>query len=330
MPDIFQESQDKSEIIQHTAVVGLWVNIILTVLKGYAGVLSGSRALIADAVHSLSDLTTDIAIIVGARFWCKPPDDTHPLGHKGIETVVSLFIGLMLLLTGVGITIDSLKAIGSDSSSIRPSLFAIIAAVLSLVAKEVLFRWTLLKARETGSGALAANAWHHRSDGFSSIPVLVAVTASFFSSSFMFLDSIGGFIVSIFVIKAGWNVLQPVIGEVTNSAPPSEVVSKMKKAAEKETGVISIHKFRARMQGGGIYVDLHLQVDSDIQVIDGYAIGKSVEVCIMECDSSVRDVIARVEPFSPCGDADNCSRLSKGIYSREKNEYIALQRVKKE
>lgn len=307
MQSTLQGSDQKAEYIQRTAVVGLITNIVLTGLKGYAGVLSGSRALVADAVHSLSDLATDVAIIVGARYWCKPPDDTHPLGHKGIETVVSLFIGLMLILTGGGIAIDSLQALGSDSTSLRPGLFAIAVAALSLVTKEILFRWTIRKARETGSGALAANAWHHRSDGLSTIPVLIAVSASMISRSMMFLDSIGGIIVSIFIVKAGWKVLQPVIGEVTNSAPPVEVVNKMMNAARSVNGVISIHRFRARMQGGGIYVDLHLQVKGNSTVRQGYTIGKQVEESVMDCDSSVRDVIARIEPFSPCGDADSCS-----------------------
>lgn len=307
MQSTLQGSDQKAKYIQRTAVVGLITNIVLTGLKGYAGVLSGSRALVADAVHSLSDLATDVAIIVGARYWCKPPDDTHPLGHKGIETVVSLFIGLVLVLTGTGIAVDSLKAFGSDSTSLRPGLFAIAVAVLSLATKEILFRWTIRKARETGSGALAANAWHQRSDGLSTIPVLIAVSAPMISRSLMFLDSIGGIIVSIFIVKAGWKVLRPVIGEVTNSAPPVEVVSKLMDVARGVSGVISIHRFRARMQGGGIYVDLHLQVKGSCTVWQGYAIGKQVEESVMGSDSSVRDVIARIEPFSPCGDADSCT-----------------------
>jgi len=306
MPDTLQEYPRKAEYIQRAAVAGLLVNILLTALKGIAGVHAGSRALVADAVHSFSDLTTDIVVIVGARFWCRPPDETHPMGHKGIETVVSLFIGLMLVVTGIGIAVDSLRSFGSHSSSIRPDLFAVVTAAISLVSKEILFRWTLKKAGKTGSGALAANAWHHRSDGLSSIPVLVAVVAPLISRSLVFLDSIGGAVVSIFIVNAGWKVLQPVIGEVTNSAPPVEVVNKMMSAAEGVTGVISIHRFRARMQGGGIYVDLHLQVSGDNTVYQGYSIGKEVEETIMRSDSSVRDVIARIEPFSPCGDADKC------------------------
>ncbi len=318
MQSTSQGSLRKAERIQRTAVAGLIVNVLLTALKGYAGIVAGSRALMADAVHSLSDLTTDMAVIVGARYWCRPPDDSHPMGHKGIETVVSLFIGLMLILTGTGIAFDSLKALGGNATSVKPGLFAVFAAAVSLIAKEFLFRWTLKKARETGSGALAANAWHHRSDGLSSIPVLIAVTASMLSRSLMFLDSIGGVVVSVFIVKAGWKVLQPVLGEVTNSAPPVEVVDKMRKAAEQVKGVISIHRFRARMQGGGIYVDLHLQVEGDNSVTQGYMISRQVEESIMDSDSSVRDVIARVEPFSPCGDVDSCRSPKKEGYLQQR------------
>lgn len=134
----------------------------------------------------------------------------------------------------------------------------------------------------------------------------------------MFLDSIGGVIVSVFIIKAGWKVLQPVIGEVTNSAPPVEVVDKMMNAALGVKGVISIHRFRARMQGGGVYVDLHLQIEGDLSVKHGYLIGKQVEDSITDSDSSVRDVIARIEPFSPCGDADNCQNPKKKGYLHKK------------
>ncbi len=311
MPNTLQEYPHNAENIQRAAVAGLIVNVLLTVFKGVAGVHAGSRALVADAVHSLSDLATDVAVIVGARFWCRPPDETHPMGHKGIETVVSLFIGLMLVATGAGIAVDSLKTLSSHSSSVKPDLFAVVVAAVSLISKEMLFRWTLRKAENTGSGALAANAWHHRSDGISSIPVLVAVSAPMISRSMSFLDSVGGAVVSIFIVRAGWKVLQPVIGEVTNSAPPARVVNKMMSAARGVSGVISIHRFRARMQGGGIYVDLHVQVSGDNTVYQGYSIGKEIEKTIMSSDSSVRDVIARIEPFSSCGDADNCEECGR-------------------
>ena len=306
MRNTLQESPRKTEEIQRTAAAGLIVNVLLALLKGYAGITAGSRALVADAVHSLSDLTTDVAVIIGAGYWCKPPDDTHPMGHKGIETVVSLFIGLMLVLAGIGIAYNSLKALAGDSAMVKPGLFAVSTAAISLITKEFLFRWTIRKAKKTGSGALAANAWHHRSDGLSSIPVLIAVTASMLSSSLVFLDSIGGAAVSFFILKTGWKVLRPVLGEVTNSAPPAEVVDKLIKVAKGVDGVISIHRFRARMQGGGVYVDLHIQVKGDDSVKQGYMTGKRVEEMIMNSDSSVRDVIARIEPFSPCGDVDNC------------------------
>lgn len=305
MQDILQNSAEAKKI-QRTALVGLFLNIFLSLLKGYAGFLAGSRALIADAVHSFSDLTTDIAVIVGARYWTRPPDETHPIGHKGIESATSFFIGFMLLFAGLAIGFDSIKSLGMTSSSVDSSAFAVIAASLSLVSKEILFRWTMKKAKETESGALAANAWHHRSDGFSSIPVLLAVIAPLFSNKLNFLDGVGGVIVSVFILKTSWGVLRPALGEVVNVAPPREIVEKFHDVASNVTGVQSIHRLRARMQGGGIFVDLHLQLDGEISVKEGYLIAKQVEIQITESDSSVRDVIARIEPVVSCGDADNC------------------------
>ncbi len=305
MQDISQNSPD-SKKIQRTALVGLFLNVFLSLLKGYAGFLAGSRALIADAVHSFSDLTTDIAVIVGAKYWTRPPDESHPIGHKGIESAVSFFIGLMLLFAGLAIGFDSVKSLGANSTSVDSGFFAVFAASVSLVSKEVLFRWTMKKAKETGSGALAANAWHHRSDGFSSIPVLLAVIAPLISTKLNFLDSIGGVIVSVFILKTSWDVLRPAFGEVVNAAPPVEIVEKFQDAATNVTGVKSVHRLRARMQGGGIFVDLHLQLDGELSLKEGFLIAKQVEQQITECDSSVRDVIARIEPAVCCGDADNC------------------------
>ena len=305
MPGISQNSAD-SKKIQHSALVGLFLNVFLSLLKGYAGFLAGSRALIADAVHSFSDLTTDIAVIVGAKYWTRPPDESHPIGHKGIESATSFFIGLMLFFAGVTIGFDSVKSLGTNSSSMDSSVFAVIAASISLVSKEILFRWTMKKAKETGSGALAANAWHHRSDGLSSIPVLLAVIAPLVSDKLNFLDSVGGVIVSVFILKTSWSVLRPAFGEVVNAAPPPEIVEKFHDIAIKVAGVQSIHQLRARMQGGGIFVDLHLQLNGEISVKEGFLIAKEVELQITGSDTSVRDVIARIEPAVSCGDADNC------------------------
>lgn len=306
MHNTLQEQPSTADTVRRAGLVCLLVNSVLTILKGYVGLAAGSRALTADAVHSLSDLTTDIAVVVGVKYWSRPPDSTHPLGHSGIETTVALFIGLMLIAAGTGIGYDSVKALGDSASAGTPGFAAVITAAISIAVKETLFRWTLKKSRKTRSAALAANARHNRSDALSSIPVLLAVAASVISPQLVFIDGVAGAVVSVFIIISGWNVLKPCVQQMTNTAPPPELVAKIKETVLEIDGVEGLHNLRARMQAGGIFVDLHLQVEGRIQIENAFLTARKVETAIMALDPSIMDVIARVEPWAPCGDADTC------------------------
>lgn len=297
---------ESAEKVRKAGFVSLGVNVVLTLLKGTAGVLSGSRALTADAVHSLSDLSTDIAVVVGSRFWSRPPDASHPLGHSGIETAVAMFIGLMLMAAGAGIGLDSVKVLETAETARPPGAAAVAVAALSIAVKETLYRWTLKKSRETRSAALAANAKHNRSDAFSSIPVLLAVTASVISPKLAFIDGLAGAVVSVFIIISGFEVLKPCFKQMTNTAPSKELVEKIRDTVLGMDGVSGLHDLRARMQTGGVFVDLHLQVEGKIQIEEAFLIAKRVEEAIRELDGDILDVIARVEPWAPCGDADRC------------------------
>ncbi len=306
MQNTSQGQQGSSETVKKAGFVCLAVNICLTILKGIVGITSGSRALTADAFHSLSDLTTDVAVVVGVRFWSRPPDDSHPLGHSGIETAVAMFIGVMLIAAGAGIGYDSVKVLGTVQSAEPPGLPAVAAAAVSIAIKEGLYRWTLKKSRQTRSAALAANARHNRSDAFSSIPVLVAVTASVISPKLAFIDGLAGAVVSVFIMISGFKVLEPCLQQMMNTAPPGELVEKIKGTILDIDGVTGFHNLRARMQAGGVFVDLHLQVEGKIQVEKAFLIARKVEESIRDLDPSILDVIARVEPWAPCGDADRC------------------------
>jgi len=306
MLTISPDQRESVETVRRTGIVCLVVNSILTVLKGVVGISSGSRALTADAFHSLSDLTTDIAVVLGSRFWSRPPDDTHPLGHSGIETAVAMFIGFMLVASGVGIGYDSIRELGAAHSSESPGMPAVVAAAVSIVLKETLYRWTIRKSREARSAALAANARHNRSDAFSSIPVLFAVIASVISPGLAFIDDIAGAVVSVFIVISGFQVLKPCLQQMMNTAPPEELVKKIKATALEVEGVSGLHDLRARMQSGGLFVDLHLQVEGKIQIEKAFFIARRVEEAIKSIDPSILDVIARVEPWAPCGDADRC------------------------
>lgn len=300
------EEQQGNPRVRKAALKGLLVNLGLVALKGTAGVTTGSRALIADAVHSLSDLTTDIAVVLGARYWSRPPDENHPLGHRGIETAVSIFIGIMLLAAGAGIGIDALVSIGRNKEVTSPGIAAAAAALASLIVKEILSRWTLKMSRITGSVALSANAVHHRSDALSSIPVLIAVSISIVKPELAFLDAVAGAVVSIFVIISGWKILKPGLLEMANTAPPAEVLVRIRDTALSVQGVRGIHALRARMETGGLFVDLHVQLSGEMTLREGFVLCRKVEEAIRTAEPSIRDVIARIEPAVPCGDADRC------------------------
>lgn len=299
-----QRERDNS--VRRTGLVSLTVNILLVLLKGAAGMVYGSRALIADAVHSLSDLSTDLAIVIGSRFWSRPADDSHPMGHSGIETAVAMFTGFMLVAAGAGIGYDSLKSLGEAGRAAAPGAAAIAAAAVSVVSKEILFHWTVRRSRETRSAALAANAKHNRSDAMSSIPVLAAVGMSALSPDLAFIDGVAGAVVSVFVVISGIGVLKPCLAQLVNTSPSAELVERIRETALATEGVTSIHRLRARMQAGGVFVDLHVQVEGRIQIERAFLTGRKVEEAILALDPSIMDVMARVEPWAPCGDADRC------------------------
>ncbi|MBR2963909.1 MAG: cation transporter, partial [Lentisphaeria bacterium] len=176
--------------VQFVTVVGMTLNIVLSIAKAAGGVLFHSQALLADAVHSLSDLVTDLAVIFGVKYWSAPPDRQHPYGHGRIETLVSAFIGIALAAVAVGLAWDAIGTIRHGSEH-GPAGFAFAIAVFSIISKEVLFRWTRAKARQVHSSAMEANAWHHRSDAISSIPAAIAIAVAYFFPKLQFIDPVG-------------------------------------------------------------------------------------------------------------------------------------------
>ncbi len=180
-------------------LIGLVINVALSALKFAAGIAGNSQAVVADAVHSLSDTITDIAVLVGVKFWSKPPDECHPYGHRRIEFLVTIFIGLLLASVALGLSYNALATL-HEVQTRPPGAIAFLAAVLSIFTKELLYRWTIIKGMEIKSTALIANAWHHRSDGLSSIPAAVAVAGAALVPRLSFLDHLGAIVVSMFIL----------------------------------------------------------------------------------------------------------------------------------
>jgi len=287
------DSQAKS--VRLTAWAGLCSNLVISGIKIAAGIYGNSRAVLADGVHSLSDLTSDLALIIGVRFWSAPPDDSHQYGHRRIETLITLFIGLLLAAVAIGIAYESLSTI-AEKHQRPPGYVALGAALLSIVTKEWLFRWTAGIGRRIGSSAVKANAWHHRSDGFSSIPAAVAVAGSIIIPGWQFLDHIGAALVTVLIMNAAFKISWPALQELIDASASEETVDKIRQICLDTRGCKGVHKIRTRRHGSGIQVDLHVLVHSELSVNEGHDIAEDVKKRIMEARPDVIDVVTHLEP----------------------------------
>lgn len=292
---MFSDNQNRLQKTIRTTSVGLLLNVILSSGKIVGGIIGFSHALIADGVHSLADCFTDVVILIGAHFWTKPSDENHPHGHARIETMISGFVGLVMILTGMFVAWKSFRSIMLPSVN-PPGWIAFIIAIISIASKEVLARWTLKMSKVLRSPALAANAWHQRSDVLSSIPVAVVVLAARIEPELIFLDGVGGAIVSIFIFKLGLDILRPVLWQLSDSAAPPEIREELKKLALSVNGVLDVHDLRTRFHGDGIQTDMHITVNADLPMEKAFSIMKSVEQALYHLGPGVTDVLVRLEP----------------------------------
>jgi len=296
--EINSSSNPNIATIYRVTWIGVAVNIFLAFIKLYLGIIGNSKAMIADGVHSISDLGTDFAIIFGVKFWSKPPDECHPYGHRKIETAVTFLIGLVLVSAAVFIAYDSFIGLRDTSSHPQPKWIAFYGALISIVFKEVLYRWTLKAGKKIQSSALMANAWHHRTDALSSIPVGIAVAAAAYNPKFSILDHIGAFVVSIFIFHAAWKIIKPSIMEFFDGGALTHERQQIENILKKVDGVDSIHKLRTRKVGSGICLDVHIQVNGKLTVKEGHEISGIAKTRLLNKGPNVIDVIIHLEPNS--------------------------------
>ena len=290
-----QTAFSRERYVRKVTWAGLVTNICLCGLKFAAGYFGRSQALIADAIHSLTDTTTDIAIIAGSHYWSRPADETHPYGHRRLETLVTVFIGIMLVAAGIGIGWEAVSTLHKKQAA-PPGWIALYAAMASIVVKEVLYRWTAAVGRRIKSPALVANAWHHRTDAISSLPVLIAVGAALIFPTWSFLDRVGAIIVSIFILHAATKIIWPAASELIDAGAPEEIQKNIMEIAANTTGVREVHAIRSRYIGSSIQIDLHIVVDGAISVREGHTIADSVEDNIIRDIPEVLEVVVHVDP----------------------------------
>lgn len=282
--------------------LSIWINIVLTGVKLAAGIFGRSQALIADAVHSLSDFATDIAVLVGLRYSSKPVDQDHPYGHGKYETLAAAVIALALGYVGFRIAGSAIQrifhAMHGDALPM-PSAFAFWAAVLSIVVKEWLYRATIKVAHATGSSSLVANAWHHRSDAFSSIATAAGVgAAAFLGNDWLILDPIAALFVSVFILKIAWQIMREQVGSLTDKNLGPEVCEEILAMARGIPGILEPHNLRTRMVGRTPVIDLHIRLRADLPLREAHEIASALERALRQRFGKETIANLHPEPYS--------------------------------
>jgi cation diffusion facilitator family transporter len=278
MNDLSLRAQKANRI----TITGSIVNVVLTIFKFIAGIFGNSQAMIADAIHSLSDFATDIVVLIGMFFSKKPVDHDHRYGHGKFETISTAVIALVLGYIGLKIGFDGFHRIfhiiQTGQFPEKPSVIAFWAAVISIIGKEILYQITVKTGKEIESPAIIANAWHHRSDAFSSIGTAIGIgIASFMGNAWTILDPLAAIIVSVFIIKVAIDILLGCVGELTEKSFSEDVHREIESIAQSITGISHPHNLRTRKVGNIPVIDLHVRVDSHMTVKTSHSLATQLE-----------------------------------------------------
>jgi cation diffusion facilitator family transporter len=276
-------------------LIGLLINAFLVIFKFLAGIFGKSHALIADAVHSVSDLFTDAVVLLGLKIGRKPPDKEHHFGHARLETLASATVGLALIATALYLSLQACLDIYRHTEY-HPTGLALLGAGISIALKEALFHYTLYTGRRIKSQLIMANAWHHRSDALSSVAVLLGVAGAMIKPSWHILDSFAALLVSFFIIKVGLDIIRDTLREFTDTAPRPEVLNQIIQCSMSVDGVINAHDLKVRTSGGLYQVEIHIVVDGQLTVVEGHRIAKIVEGCLVQEIDDLDRVIVHVDP----------------------------------
>ncbi len=286
--------------IYKVTIIGSICNLLLLVFKFMAGFLGHSAAMIADAVHSLSDFVTDIIVLVFVRISGKPQDKDHDYGHGKYETLATALIGVILVFVGLGIMWNGLTAIVAFLKGEplgEPGVLALVAALVSILLKEVLYRYTVWVGKRVDSQSVVANAWHHRSDAFSSIGTAVGIGgAILLGPSWRVLDPIAAVIVSVFIIKVAFELIGPTVDELMEKSLPEDVENEIEKAITDVPGVFNPHNLRTRKIGNNYAVSVHVRMDGNLTVSQSHEITRSIESSVRNLLGPNAFVSVHVEP----------------------------------
>jgi cation diffusion facilitator family transporter len=286
--------------ISRVTVAGGVVNLLLVALKFVAGIAGRSAAMVADAVHSLSDFITDIVVLVFVGISARPQDASHDYGHGKFETIATFFIGLALAGAAIGIVVSGATKLaawlqGEDIPV--PGTLALWAALISIVVKEILFQYTARKGKKLESQALVANAWHHRSDALSSIAAAIGIGgAIIFGNRLTVLDPLASIVVGAMLVKVAWDLLGPAIGELTDKSLPEDVENEILGIIEEAPGVSEPHNLRTRRIGNRVAVEVHIRLDGNLTLAEAHERTSQIEKRLKERFGADSHITIHMEP----------------------------------
>jgi len=291
-----REQEIAGRAIKSVTNLGIAANTALFVLKFSVGFLTGSMAMVADGIHSLSDMTTDVAVLVGVHFGSKEPDQKHPYGHGRAETFSAGFIALFLVFVGSAMIYYAATSIGKGRVIIaHPVVLA--AAIVSIIVKELLYKITKRAAIKSYSSALYANAWHHRSDALSSVAVLIGFISLKFG--FDYGDQIAAVAVGLMIILVGIRIIVDCLRELTEGAVDSETIEHIRDIIGANSSIRQWHKLRSRTVGREVFLDLHILVDPDLTITTAHKIAENLENALHEQIDRPVNITVHIEPDLP-------------------------------
>ncbi len=289
-------SPEREAATKRSTWISVIVNIVLTVTQVFAGVLSGSQGLIADGVHSLSDLIADFVVLLAVHHSKKAPDEDHHYGHQRYENAASMVLGGLLLAVGIGMVWSAVHKLQTPESIPTVHLLALWVALGALIAKELLFRYMLAVAERVRSSMLVANAWHARSDAASSLVVGIGIGGNLLG--FALLDPIAALIVGCMVSKMGWSFLWDALHDLTDRAANEEQVAAISAEILATPGVLGLHELKTRKTGDMILADVHLEIDGSLSVTEGHDIAELARINVMT-RHPVLYLLVHVDPVIP-------------------------------
>jgi cation diffusion facilitator family transporter len=316
-------SELRTKASQKITIVGAVVDFLLSIFKVTVGIVGSSGALIADGIHSFSDLLSDGMVFYAAKHSAEEADEEHPYGHERFETVATLGLAIILSIIGTGIIFDAFDRL-SDPSELSHSTLLLSVAALSIFSKEVLYWYTLKVAKTYKSEMLKANAWHHRSDALTSIVVFIGILGSL--NGYLYLDGVAAVVVGLMVIYIAWELGTGATKELVDTSIDAAQVEQLRNVIGQIGGVNNVHSLRTRKIGHRISADVHVQVDPFISVSEGHIITVSVERVAKDCLEDLHDVTVHIDPeddeaSAPCENlperAEALGILNKALFNNK-------------